>query len=68
MLRHAAQVTPDACPEARAYQKTVRARQEKEAGTLASLPGWDIEAARRKIGLVREPSWRDWFNNRDSRP
>jgi hypothetical protein len=68
VLRHAAQVTPDACPEARAYLKTVRARQEKEAGTLASLTGWDIEATRRKIGLVREPSWWDWFNNRDNRP
>ena len=35
------------------YQASVRERQEREAQTLASLTGWDIDEIRRKIPSIR---------------
>jgi hypothetical protein len=52
VLRHAAKVAPDACPAARDYLLKVAARKEKEAQTLASLTGWEVEQIRRKSGLA----------------
>lgn len=48
------------------YGKSVRERQEKEAQTLASLTGWDIDDIRKKIDfyevdggeVVDEPWWK----------
>jgi hypothetical protein len=52
VLRHAAKVAPDACPAALDYLMKVTARKEKEAQTLASLTGWEVEAIRRKSGFA----------------
>ena len=49
------------CDAASNYQKSVRERQEKEAQTLASLTGWDINNIRGKIDFVEakpNPWWR----------
>ena len=64
VLRHAAQVTPDACPQARPYLQQVNARKEKESQTLASLTGWDINRIRKTYGVTRaEPdAWQRMFN------
>jgi len=60
VLRHAAKVVPDACPAAGDYLKKVLDRNEKEAQTLASLTGWDVNEIRAKMNLVPPPeSWRD---------
>jgi hypothetical protein len=53
------------CSEAAAYKRNLRARQEQEARTLASLTGWDLRDIRRKMDLggedgappVSEPKW-----------
>ena len=42
---------PANCPEAENYAREVRARQEREAQTLASMTGWSIDEIRRRIGL-----------------
>ena len=64
VLRHAAKVTPDACPQAPAYLAQVAVRKEKEAQTLASLTGWDITQVRKSYGITpRQPdSWQRLFN------
>lgn len=54
VLRHAAKVEPNTCPEAGPYLKQVAARKEKESQTLASLTGWDIDDIRRRNGLGRD--------------
>jgi hypothetical protein len=41
----------ESCDQARQYRRTVAAREEREAQTLASLTGWDIETIRTKMGL-----------------
>ena len=49
------------CNAASDYQKSVRERQEKEAQTLASLTGWDINNIRNNIDFVEakpNPWWR----------
>lgn len=67
VLRHAAKVKPDACPAARDYLLKVAARKEKEAQTLASLTGWQVETIRAKNGLALDDPgywgrfWR-WLN------
>lgn len=67
VLRHAAKVKPDACPAAREYLLKVATRKEKEAQTLASLTGWQVEAIRAKSGLALDDPgywgrfWR-WLN------
>ena len=53
----------ESCDQARQYRQTVAAREEREAQTLASLTGWDIETIRTKMGLdaiappVVEATW-----------
>ena len=39
----------------REYRRTVAAREEREAQTLASLTGWDLETIRAKMGLESGP-------------
>jgi hypothetical protein len=48
------------CQAAKAYQKSVRERQEKEAQTLAQLTGWDLNQIRRKIDFVKSESTPWW--------
>lgn len=38
------------CPAADEYRGQLRQRQEREAQTLATLTGWDINTIRRKVG------------------
>jgi hypothetical protein len=40
----------ESCPDAREYRKQLRERREREAQTLASLTGWDINGIRDKMG------------------
>jgi hypothetical protein len=51
--------------DASAYKAAVRERQEREAQTLASLTGWDIDDIRGKIdyidGVVPEPGDVSWW-------
>jgi len=42
---------PANCPEAENYARELRARQEREAQTLASMTGWNLDEIRRRIGL-----------------
>lgn len=39
------------CAAADTYQRSVRDRQEQEAGRLASLTGWNVSDIRKKMGL-----------------
>ena len=41
---------PATCPAAEVYRRELRERQEREAQTLASLTGWNIEDIRRRQG------------------
>ena len=56
-LRHAWKGDPDACPAARAYFEEVQRRREEEAGTLASLTGWDVAEIRAKMALKTSRRW-----------
>ena len=50
------------CSAANEYKRSVRDRQEKEAQTLASLTGWNINDIRNKIEFVESkptPWWRN---------
>lgn len=42
------------CPGAAAYRKELRRRQAKEAETLASLTGWDLDRIYRKMNLPED--------------
>jgi hypothetical protein len=58
----------DNCPVAQEYRRNLSQRQEREAQTLASITGWDINEIRRKMDLrggSPEGSWwqRLWKNN-----
>lgn len=44
------------CEEAMQYRQTLAVRQEREAQTLASLTGWDLETIRTKMGLDSVPA------------
>ena len=53
------------CSAATEYQQAIIARQEREAQTLASLTGWDINDIRGKITFVESkpvPWWRNIWN------
>jgi len=39
------------CPAAAEYRKQVKLRQEREAATLATLTGWNMEEIRRRMSL-----------------
>ena len=50
------------CEAGRQYQKSLKARFEQEAQTLAKLTGWDIQDIRKKNNLAQAvslPWWRD---------
>jgi hypothetical protein len=51
VLQHPWHGSPDACPAARDYFRSVTQRQTHEAQTLADLTGWDIGAIVQKAGL-----------------
>jgi hypothetical protein len=42
--------SPDACPAAAEYFRSLAQRQEREAQSLANLTGWDINDIRKRIG------------------
>lgn len=58
------------CPEAEDYQRSLPARFEEEAQTLARLTGWDIQDIRQKLPDVAaveesQPWWEDlWQRSR----
>jgi len=54
---------PMECSAAENYRKSVRARQEQEAKTLASLTGWDVQAIRQRMKLDSDaaPGDKKWF-------
>jgi hypothetical protein len=60
VLRHAWAGTPDACPDAEPYFTSVRERQEREAATLATLTGWDVNAIRARMTLPATGSSKWW--------
>ncbi|MFO0731050.1 MAG: DUF2330 domain-containing protein [Nitrospiraceae bacterium] len=62
ILRHP-WVGTDECAAATAYRQQLRERYEREAQTLASLTGWNIEEIRRtmKIDTAAAPGERKWY-------
>src|SRR5438874_10002682 len=44
----------DSCGAAAAYRRSLRQRQEQEAGRLASLTGWSVSDIRTRMGLGEE--------------
>jgi hypothetical protein len=50
------------CGAAKAYYQSVKARQEKEAQTLALLTGWDINEIRKKISFVNTKTNAWWHS------
>jgi hypothetical protein len=70
VLRHA-WTGGDSCGAADTYRRALRERQEREAGRLASLTGWDVSDIRTRMRLAadapeprRQPAWweRLWKN------
>jgi hypothetical protein len=69
VLRHPFR-SESTCSEAAGYRRQVREREEREARTLASLTGWNIDEIRRRIGVIgggpdspEQPWWeRIWSN------
>ena len=54
-----------ACDQGRRYMRELSTRQEKEAQTLASLTGWDINEIRKKMGLNQakgKPEDESWWD------
>ena len=53
------------CEAAERYREMLRARNEQQAGNLASLTGWPIDEIRRKVGVVpgaqRPSDGRKWW-------
>jgi hypothetical protein len=45
----------DSCPTAAEYRKSLPQRQEKEAQTLSTLTGWNIDEIRKKMNLAKPP-------------
>lgn len=60
VLRHPWPGSADACAAAPAYFDTVRARQEREAQTLASLTGWPLAEVRSRMPLPAQAPARWW--------
>ena len=60
VLRHPWRGDAGACAEAPAYFEEVARRQEREAATLASLTGRDINDIRAKMALAPQPKNRWW--------
>ncbi len=58
------------CPEARRYYEELRRRQEKEAETLASLTGWDVNTIRDRMEIPEPrgedaPWWKRLWKDED---
>ena len=63
VLRHPWKGT-DSCEAAKNYNKNLYKRQEKEAQTLASLTGWDINTIREKMGYtLADLDTKKWWQN-----
>jgi hypothetical protein len=63
VLRHPWKGTDGCAGEMTAYRTTLRERQEREAQSLASLTGWEIDAIRQRIDFVQiqdEPRKKWW--------
>jgi hypothetical protein len=60
VLRHPWSGDAGSCSAAPAYFEDVARRQEREAATLASLTGWDVNAIRAKMALAPQPTNRWW--------
>jgi hypothetical protein len=60
VLRHPWGGSPDACESAKPYFDAVRQRQEREAETLASLTGWNLQSIRTRMSLAGTPPQRWW--------
>jgi hypothetical protein len=60
VLRHPWSGDEIACSEAKPYFESVRARQEREAQTLASLTGWDVNDIRRRMALAPQTPTKWW--------
>ena len=60
VLRQPWRGDPASCSAAPAYFEEVARRQEREATTLASLTGWDVDAIRAKMALAPQPKNRWW--------
>ena len=60
VLRHPWKGDAGSCAAAPAYFDDVARRQEREAETLASLTGWDVNVVRAKMGLAPQPRSRWW--------
>jgi hypothetical protein len=60
VLRHPWRGDVSSCDSAPAYFDEVARRQEREATTLASLTGWDIDAIRARMALAPQPASRWW--------
>ena len=56
---------PDACEDAKGYFAQLPARYEREAQTLASLTGWDINEVRRNMDFTPVPvaNPKPWWQN-----
>jgi hypothetical protein len=53
VLRHPWKGDDDSCPTAAEYRKSLPQRLEKEAQTLSTLTGWNIDEIRRKMNLTK---------------
>jgi hypothetical protein len=60
VLRHPWTGAPDACAAAEPYFASVRERQAREAGTLATLTGWDLATIRARMSLPPVASQKWW--------
>ena len=60
VLRHPWTGAQNACVEAGPYFESVRARNETEARTLATLTGWDVNEIRNRMALAPQPTTKWW--------
>jgi hypothetical protein len=60
VLRHPWKGDPDACAIATRYFADVAKREEREAQTLASLTGWDVNQIRARMSIPTQPKSAWW--------
>jgi hypothetical protein len=60
ILRHAWKGSSD-CPAAQEYRRSLRERHEKEAATLATLTGWEVDDIRSRMKLDGEAEPVKWY-------
>jgi hypothetical protein len=63
VLRHPWKGEAGACDAAKDYVTALQIRQEKEAQTLATLTGWDINVIRSKMQLTAPKVSSNWWDN-----